>query len=124
MRRLLAHLIGDYVLQSDWMAAAKWRRTTEGRWAAVLHALEYTACYLPLTRNPLRLAVIGVTHGLLDHYRPLPYLIHRKDRLLSPHGWPAARPDEVPFWLHILVDNCVHLAINEVALDLRRRGCK
>ncbi|HEY5785133.1 MAG TPA: DUF3307 domain-containing protein [Microlunatus sp.] len=119
MRALIAHLVGDYIVQTDYLALAKVQRTREGVTAAILHAVGYTACFLPLTRNPIRLAVIGVTHGLLDHYRPLPALIHRKDVLLSPASWPAGKPEEMPFWLHILVDNTVHLVINELALTVR-----
>lgn len=121
MRRLLAHLVGDYVMQSDWMAAAKvYGQSKDARKAAAIHAALYTACFLPLTRNPLRLAVIGITHGLLDHYRPFPKLIHRKDVLLSPAGWPATPVDQTPFWLSVVVDNTAHLLINEVALSARR----
>lgn len=123
MRQLLAHLVGDYVVQSDWMAAAKVvGQPHDKRSAAIAHAALYTACFVPLTRNPLRLAVIGVTHGLLDRYRPLPALIHRKDVLLSPTDWPATPAKDVPFWLHIVVDNTVHLLINEMALSVRRRA--
>lgn len=120
MRALIAHLVGDYVVQTDYQAVAKTHRNLEGVTAAALHAVSYTACFLPLTRNPLRLAVIGVTHGLLDHYRPLPALIHRKNVLLSPSGWPATKPAEIPFWLHIVIDNTIHLILNELALSVRR----
>lgn len=122
MRRLIAHLVGDYCVQSDWMAAAKVLGSPYDRRAAALaHAALYTTCFVPFTRNPLRLALIGVTHGVLDRYRPLPLLINWKDRLLSPSGWPATPSEDVPFWLHVLVDNTIHLAINELALDAWRR---
>ena len=122
MRQLLAHLVGDYVIQSDWMAAAKVLGSArDSRMAAVSHAGLYTACFIPLTRNPARLALIGITHWALDRYRPLPALINQKDRLLSPDGWPATPAKDVPFWLHIVVDNTVHLAINEIALSWRRK---
>jgi hypothetical protein len=121
MRRLLAHMVGDYVCQSDWMAAAKvYGQSKDARKAAAIHAALYTACFLPLTRNPLRLAVIGVTHGLLDHYRPFPKLIHRKDVLLSPAAWPATPAQDIPFWMTVIVDNTAHLLINELALSARR----
>lgn len=116
MRQLIAHLIGDYLVQTDYLAAAKVQRTRVGVRAAVWHAASYTACFLPLTRNPLRLAVIGVTHGLLDHYRPLPRLIAAKDKALTPRGWPSTPAKDVPFWLHVVVDNSIHLLINELAL--------
>ncbi len=113
-------MIGDYVVQSDWMAAAKVHgQSKDARKAAAIHAALYTACFLPLTRHPLRLAVIGITHGLLDHYRPFPRLIHRKDALLSPAAWPATPARDVPFWMNVVVDNTAHLLINELALSAR-----
>lgn len=89
--------------------------------ATTAHAVTYTACFVPFTRNPIRLAVIGVTHGLIDAYRPLAYLIHQKDRLLSPRSWPATKTKDVDWWLVIVTDQVVHLLINELALDAFRR---
>lgn len=122
MRKLLAHLVGDYIVQSKWMAAAKvYGSEHDRRSAAALHAAFYTLCHVPLTRNPLRLAVIGGTHWALDRYRPLPRLINAKDIILSPVSWPHTMKDPVPFWLHVVVDNTVHLLINEAALSVGRR---
>jgi hypothetical protein len=54
--QLLAHLIGDYVLQSDWMASNK--RTDNG--AALAHAIGYSLPFLlkdtPELREELGLA--------------------------------------------------------------------
>jgi len=44
MLQLLAHLCGDYILQSDWMAQNKTKRS----WPAFVHALLYSLCFLPL----------------------------------------------------------------------------
>lgn len=121
MRRLIAHLVGDFILQSDWMAAAKViGQPRDSRKAAAIHAALYALPFVLFTRNPARLAVIGVTHGLLDHYRPFRQLIYRKNVLLSPGYWPATAPDAIPEWLTIVVDNTAHLAINELALDAFR----
>jgi hypothetical protein len=120
VKQLLAHLVGDYIVQSDYLAKVKVRRTREGVLAAAVHAGLYTACFVPLTRSPWRLALIGVTHGLLDHYRPLPWVIATKDWLLAPRDYEVVPPQDVPFWLHIVVDNSVHLLINELALSTRR----
>jgi len=121
VRQLIAHLVGDYVVQSDYLAQAKTHRTDYGVRAAAVHAALYTACFVPLTRSPWRLAIIGITHGLLDHYRPLPKLIATKDWVLSPRDWNVTPPEQVPFWLHIVVDNTAHLVINEVALGWRKK---
>lgn len=44
MTQLLAHLFGDYILQSDWMAQNKTKRS----WPALAHALLYSLCFVPL----------------------------------------------------------------------------
>jgi hypothetical protein len=44
MTQLLAHLFGDYILQSDWMAQNKTKRS----WPAFVHALIYSLCFVPL----------------------------------------------------------------------------
>lgn len=122
MKRLIAHLVADYWLQSDYLAAAKvLGQAPEARKAAAVHAALYTAPFLAFTRNPLRLAFIAVTHGLLDHYRPFRRLTHRKNNLLSPKGWPPGRPEQIPDWLLIVTDNTAHLVLNELALDAFRR---
>lgn len=42
---LLAHLVGDYLLQSDWMANEKTKR----RWPAWAHAITYGLPFLLVT---------------------------------------------------------------------------
>lgn len=44
MKELIAHLIGDYVLQNHWEATKK----TEATLPAVTHAVKYTAAFLPV----------------------------------------------------------------------------
>lgn len=48
MTQLLAHLFGDYILQSDWMAQNKTKRS----WPALVHALLYSLCFVPLCWHP------------------------------------------------------------------------
>lgn len=47
MNELLCHLVGDYILQSDWMATKK----TESSWPAIVHAVTYTLLFLFLTQS-------------------------------------------------------------------------
>lgn len=65
MSELLAHLVGDYVLQNHVMAT---RKTMSSVWAAI-HVVCYTLPFLFLTRSPAALAVIAGTHFLIDRYR-------------------------------------------------------
>ena len=121
---LLAHLAGDYVLQSHWMAQAK----TSRWWPALVHAGVYTACYLPVTQSPLALLMIGGTHAVIDRHRLARHVIWAKNHLAPvggrPQPWSACTatgydPD-VPAWLAvgllIAADNTLHLVINVVAV--------
>jgi hypothetical protein len=121
---LLAHLVGDYVLQSHWMATAK----TSAWWPALVHAGVYTACHLPVTRSVPALVVIGGSHAVIDRYRLARHLIWAKNHLApAGHRPPAWAPctgtgydPDVPVWLAvgllIVADNTVHLAVNVAAV--------
>ena len=84
MENLLAHLVGDYVLQSDWMANNK-----QQRWLpAVAHALTYGLCFLVMmlvtgTVSVPALLVITLTHLAIDHWRLARYVVYAKN-LLAP----------------------------------------
>jgi hypothetical protein len=121
---LLGHLVGDYVLQSHWMATAK---TSSWR-AAIAHAVVYTACHLPVVHSPAALLVIGGTHAVIDRYRLARYLVWAKNHLAPaghrPPAWAAcsatgydpATPVGLAIGLLIVADNALHLAINTVAV--------
>lgn len=124
---LLAHVAGDYVVQSDWMANEKGRSKA----VALLHGATYAACFLPVTRDGRALAAIGLTHAALDHWRlarPLVWLSNqaapeRYRYPLSEAGWTGYRestPDWLAGWLLFIQDNAMHVAINRWAL--RRWG--
>lgn len=66
--QFVAHLVGDYLTQSHWMATCKTKRFLP----AAIHAVVYTATFLFLTWNPLALLVIGGTHFLIDRAIALP----------------------------------------------------
>jgi hypothetical protein len=83
---LVLHAVGDYWLQSDWMAQEK----TKGSWPAIAHALTYTLPFVllfGLQWQPLLL--IGGTHFIIDRWRLARYICWAKN-FLSPKGyWPC-----------------------------------
>ncbi|MEV4749109.1 DUF3307 domain-containing protein [Streptosporangium sp. NPDC049248] len=120
----IAHLVGDYVLQSHWMATEKVKKW----WPAIAHGLTYSLPFLLITRSPWALLVIGGTHIVLDHYRAAKYVIWAKN-LIAPRafrtprknasgnqGFAAEVPGGLATALLIVVDNTIHLAINAAAL--------
>lgn len=71
MTELLAHLVGDYVLQNHWIALTK----TSSSKAALLHVSLYILPFLFLTHSPLALLIIGGTHFVIDRFRLARYWV-------------------------------------------------
>jgi len=120
MNELLAHMLGDYVIQTDHMAARK----TQAHGPAVAHALTYTVPFLALTRRWQPLAVIAGTHFVIDRYRLAKHVCWAKNQIAPaewrpPHtatGYSPDKPDWMTVWLLILADNTMHGVINRWAL--------
>ena len=136
MVQLLCHLWGDYILQSDWMAQNK----TKAFLPAWLHASAYTFCFLFLRPSILAIAVIMVTHFLIDRFRLARYLVWAKNWMgprgtkgqkvvgsdvvlydwtwseCAKTGYPPNTSDWMAVWLLIIADNTLHLTINFLAL--------
>jgi hypothetical protein len=122
--QIVLHLVGDYVLQSDWMANEKTKKSL----AAFAHAASYTLPFLLLTRSLLALAVIGGTHFVIDRWRLARYVVWAKN-FFAPKGfwpppwkdctgtgYPPDRPAWLAVWLLIIADNTMHLVLNGLAL--------
>lgn len=117
--QLLAHAIGDYVLQSDWMANEKTKRSL----AAAIHVLAYGVPFLFLSSSLAALGVIVGTHFLIDRYRLARYVVWLKNWPVTPPwrectatGYPPDRPAWMAVWLLIIADNILHVLINGLAL--------
>jgi hypothetical protein len=132
MEQLLAHLVGDYWLQTDWMAANKYydnpKHTSRLPAALVclLHVLTYVLPFLLLTRSWLALVVIGGTHWAIDHFKLGAWFSWFKNHLTpgaipwatarTNFGYDPAKPAWIACWLSIIVDNIMHLVLNYAAL--------
>lgn len=118
--QLLCHAVGDYVLQSDWMANEKTKRSA----AALAHVVTYALPFLFLRPSLLALAVIVGTHFVIDRWRLARFVCWAKN-WLGPNrpwaeckgtGYPADRPPWMAVWLLIIADNVMHVLINGAAL--------
>ena len=123
MQQLLAHLVGDYLLQSDWMALEK----TKKFWIALVHGFFYALPFLFLTQDPQKLALIAVSHAFIDRVRLARYICWAKNFLApigsnkswadcSATGYPADRPTWLTVWLMIIADNTMHMTVNWLVL--------
>ena len=125
--QLLCHWLGDYPLQSSYMALNKY----QSKRAATIHAIAYTLPFLLLTQNPLEIALIAIGHGLADHYR-LASVVPRITNLDWSgwvwYGWKDGRsynPNEQPpyfppelAWVTHWTDQGLHLVWNYLVLLL------
>lgn len=114
MEQLLAHLVGDYVIQNDWMASNK----TKNSKICLIHAVTYGLSFLLLTQSLIVLSIIVGTHFLIDRYRLALRLTQIKNWNWSETGFPNDRPAFITVWVTILVDNTLHLLINYLSLKL------
>ena len=126
--QVFCHVIGDFFLQSDWQASNKY--TNEG--VALFHAALYTLPFLILAQALLlpwswkALAVICLTHAIIDHYKVANYVAWAKNWIgfkrpkpwaeCRATGYDPERPLWLTVWLGIITDNSMHLVINYLAL--------
>ena len=68
MEQLLLHLIGDYILQNEWMSSKKEKNTLLGYLACVIHCILYSLLFLLLHITFGAWLVIFLSHFLIDKY--------------------------------------------------------
>lgn len=123
VNQIVAHLIGDYFLQSDWMAVNKYH----DKKAAFIHAFSYTIPFTFLTLNIPALLFIMITHFLIDHYKLPRYAVWIKN-FIGPSGYPLKNmkdngfnkecptPEHIQSLIFIIMDNTLHILCNGVAI--------
>ena len=122
--QLACHLVGDYILQSDWMGIKK----TQTWMPALVHGVFYSLPFLFLRPSINALLVIGLTHTLIDHTRIARHACWIKNFIAPKSDWPKpwivcskngydpSRPDWLTYWLMFIADNTMHIIINGLAL--------
>lgn len=124
--QIVAHLVGDYILQSDWMANEKTKQSL----AATVHALTYSLPFLFFRPSLTAFAFVAVTHFVIDRWRLARFVVWAKN-FAAPWGWRpsrapwseyaatgyhTSRPPWMAVWLLIIADNTMHLLCNGIAL--------
>lgn len=123
--QIVAHLIGDYLIQSHWMAVKK-----RANWsAAIWHGWAYSLAFVAFCGPSIpALLIIAISHMIFDHYGVSRYVVFAKN-FLAPRaewptwadskktGYPSNAPDFLAVWLNIIADNILHLIVNALALQ-------
>nr|WP_275983757.1 DUF3307 domain-containing protein [Paenibacillus hamazuiensis] len=108
---MLAHLIGDFLLQNEWMAFNK-----QKRWLPLLvHSAVYTiaiaAASFALLDQPLSvygILLVFAGHIVLDRGSFIAWWYKRVTRCTDPKTW----------WLKVVYDQTFHLILLYAALQL------
>ena len=98
---IIGHLVGDYLLQNDWMALNKKKHTLH----CAVHCTLWTLAVCAFTGwwMPLAIAVLWVTHFAQDRTQIILYWmtkINRQPKFVEPPMSP---------WSIIVVDNVWHI---------------
>lgn len=113
--QIVAHLVGDYIFQSHWMAQSKGKDSG----AAFLHAVTYTAPFCFITQSMPALAAILISHFIIDRWRLARFVVWAKNGMSGPitaTGYPDDVPPWLAVWLLIIADNTIHLLCNGLAI--------
>ena len=98
MHWIYAHLIGDFLLQTDWMAQGK----KQNSWICLVHVITYMVPFLLTDLVWWQLLCIAVQHFLQDRTDFVLWLMLRsgKEQFTQPPSAP---------WSIIVVDSIVHI---------------
>lgn len=114
----LFHVIGDYVMQNDWMAQNK----TKSFFPAFIHATIYSLPFLLIIEYEFWL-ILFISHFLIDRYRLAVYWIKflNWNWKSTNFGYQSDKPMWMSVWLMIIIDNTFHLIFNTVSIWLSFR---
>jgi len=98
MHWIYAHLIGDYLLQNDWMAQNKKKKS----WNCLVHIFTYMLPFLFCGMNWWQLVLIAIQHYLVDRTQFVVWLMETKGS--TKFAYDACSP-----WSIIVTDNIIHI---------------
>lgn len=98
MHWIYAHLIGDYLIQTDWMAIGK----KKSSWICAVHVLTYLIPFLFCGLEWWQLALIGVGHFAQDRTGFVVWL-------MKVSGSAAFATGPCAPWSIIVTDNVLHI---------------
>jgi hypothetical protein len=128
---LLGHLVGDYLLQNEWMAMNKSKNNMKGTIAAMVHCLLYTfaVCLFMWNFQLIWIIVVFLSHFPIDkfalgekymHYlkgKGLKDYVVRYSQNKIPNGYDALEGGFSAV-VYTITDNTMHLVLMFIAYKL------
>lgn len=97
---LLAHFIGDYILQNDWMAIGK----KKSNFICFIHIAFYMLPFIFTSVTPIQFILIGTQHYVQDRSKFIAWFCSVTGKFQSEVGNKNTLP-----WGHFIVDNIFHV---------------
>lgn len=112
MIQVILHLVGDFLVQTNWMAINKIKYTLTGYMACLLHCVVYTLGFaITYHHQPYAVLVIFLTHFVIDKFSLAKYWMkYMKNVDIN------LMPIWMYVWLTIITDNILHVIINYLSL--------
>jgi hypothetical protein len=108
MNPILAHFVGDYLLQNDWMAQNKKLNS----WVCLIHVLAYLAPFWFCNLSYWQIVLIGIQHFLQDRTNFILWLMKIKGSEVFATG--PCSP-----WSIIVTDNIVHIIFIAIITQIK-----
>ena len=102
MHPFLAHLVGDFIIQNEWMASHK----KSSSFVALVHVLAYLIPFVFTGLVWWQIVLIGCTHFLQDRSTFVDWFVHTWKRV------PAGSEGVIP----LVVDQVFHLVIIQLIM--------
>ena len=94
---VMAHLIGDYIFQNDWMAINK----KKSNMVCLIHIITYMIPFAFTEITPLQFILIGAQHYIQDRTTFVSWFCRVTGKFKAEEG------SKLP-WGHFIVDNIFH----------------
>jgi hypothetical protein len=108
MNPFVAHLIGDFILQNEWMATKK----TQSSFVCMVHVLVYLVPFLLCNLQWWQIALIGAQHFVEDRKMLFTSFWMRVWKRVPPENWN----------LRLFVDQAFHIVWIEVVVLIGEKG--
>lgn len=115
--QLILHLIGDYIIQNDWMALNKKKFSWKGELACQIHCITYALPFFFIT-DWLGVLLIYLSHYAIDRTNVIAWFLAVRNGVfhVKNFGFGEERPFVITIWLYIITDNIFHIVGNWIIL--------
>lgn len=103
---IYAHLIGDYILQNDWMASNKKKYSL----VCLIHVVTYLIPFLFTELSAIQLLLIGIQHFIQDRTNLVVWFMKAKG------SKEFTKPPMAP-WGIFITDNIIHLLFIQLIIN-------